>query len=200
MLPESHLLSHPSPPTPPLSTSLPPSPFTSPSPHLVYDTPLYDITFPHLPDPRCWQHRSSWILERGRGHETVITDSILHLKKDPAVLLSGAHYSRDEEDADMPAQSAGPGDQLSGTAEPKRPIAGLRERGWCAVVEVVVGAALSSRMDGKETERAEGQRKREQRRGTESATKGGGRKRCTPPGSEARGEAGGSDRERHSKD
>ena len=39
---------------------------------------------------------------------------------------------------------AGPGDQLSGTAEPKRPIAGLGERGWCAVVEVVVGAALSS--------------------------------------------------------
>lgn len=47
------------------------------------------------------------VLERGRGHETVITDSILHLKKDPAVLLSGAHGCGDEEDADMPAQSAG---------------------------------------------------------------------------------------------
>lgn len=46
------------------------------------------------------------VLERGRGHETVITDSILHLKKDPAVLPSRAHCSDDEEDADMPAQSA----------------------------------------------------------------------------------------------
>lgn len=47
------------------------------------------------------------VLERGRGHETVITDSIHHLKKDPAVLLSRAHCSDDEEDADMPVQSAG---------------------------------------------------------------------------------------------
>lgn len=48
-----------------------------------------------------------FISERGRGHETVITDSILHLKNEPAVLQSPAHCRADEEDADMPAQSAG---------------------------------------------------------------------------------------------
>lgn len=34
----------------------------------------------------------------GRGHETVITDSILLLKKDPAVLSSHADRRKDEED------------------------------------------------------------------------------------------------------
>lgn len=47
------------------------------------------------------------VSERGSSHETVITDSILHLKKDPAVLLSRTLYGGDEEDTDMPAQSAG---------------------------------------------------------------------------------------------
>lgn len=39
-----------------------------------------------------------------RGHETVISDSILLVKKDPAVLPSHAHRRSDEEDSDVRAQ------------------------------------------------------------------------------------------------
>ncbi|MED6281122.1 hypothetical protein CHARACLAT_017991 [Characodon lateralis] len=39
--------------------------------------------------------------EGGRGHETVITVSILLLKKDPTVIPSLAHSRGDEEDRDV---------------------------------------------------------------------------------------------------
>lgn len=40
------------------------------------------------------------VFERGRGHGTVITDSILGLKKGPAVLPGRAHCGGDEEEGE----------------------------------------------------------------------------------------------------